>query len=201
MLRLIGRVPNKFYVAVSGGVDSMVALDFFLNGRYKPTVIHFDHGTKFGAEAHKFIKKRCIELDLPLIVKNIGRTKEKGESEEAFWREERYKFFHSLPGTIITGHHLDDVVEWWIFSSLHGQGKIIKYRNQNVIRPFLATPKSEIVSWAERKNIKYVDDPSNKDERYMRSIIRHQIMKHALRVNPGIRKVIKKKIEKENANE
>ncbi len=179
----------------------MVVLDFFLNGRYKPTVVHFDHGTKFGTRAHEFISKRCRELDLPLIVKNIGRQREKGESEEAYWKEERYRFFNSLPGTIITAHHLDDAVEWWIFSSLHGRGKIIKYQNKNVIRPFLSTPKSEFVSWAKRKNVKYVDDPSNEDERYMRSIVRHKILPEALRVNPGIRKVIRKKIEKENANE
>jgi len=199
-LRLLGKIPNKFYLAASGGVDSMVALDFFLNGRYKPTVIHFDHGTKYSVDAHKFISERCRELDLPLIVNNIGRPKEKGESEEAYWREERYRFFGTLPGPIVTAHHLDDAVEWWIFSSLHGQGKLIKYQNKNVIRPFLLTPKSEIISWAERKKVKYVDDPSNDDERYMRSIIRHKIMPEVLRVNPGIRTVIRKKIVKENAS-
>ena len=198
MIRLLNKIPNKFFIACSGGVDSMVALDFFINGKYKPAVLNFDHGTEFGDKAREFLRKRCKELDIPILIKKISREKGRDESTEEYWRTERYRFFNSLPAEVVTAHHLDDVVEWYIFSSLHGQGKIIPYRNGNVIRPFLMTPKSEILSWAERKNIQYLDDPSNEDERYMRSIVRHKIMKHALRINPGLRTVIRKKVEAEN---
>lgn len=199
MIRLLGKIPNSFFIACSGGVDSMVALDFLINGKYKPTVLNFDHDTDFGKEASGFLRKRCRELGIPIIVSKIGRERESGESMEEYWRTERYQFFGSLPGKVITAHHLDDAAEWWVFSSLHGQGKIIPYQHGNVIRPFLLTPKSEILSWAERKGVKYVEDPSNKDEKYMRSIVRHKIMKHAFIVNPGLRTVVKKKIEEENS--
>lgn len=176
----------------------MVALDFFLNGRYKPTVLNFDHDTEFGDTARKFLRKKCHELDIPLIVNKIGRDKRADESQEEYWRNERYLFFSNIPGTIITAHHLDDAAEWWVFSSLHGQSKIIPYRRENVIRPFLLTPKSEITAWAKDKKVEYLNDPSNKDEKYMRSIIRHKIMDHAYIVNPGLRTVVSKKIKEEN---
>jgi tRNA(Ile)-lysidine synthase len=200
MIRLLGKIPENFYLACSGGVDSMVALDFFLTGRYKPTVINFDHGTEFGDESRKFLRKRCDALGLPLIVNKIGDLRHPGKSIEEHWRDERYIFFNSIPGTIITAHHLDDAAEWWVFSSLHGQSKLIPYRRENVIRPFLLTPKSELLDWAKRKKIEFMNDPGNKDEKYMRSIIRHKIMPEAFRINPGLRKVVKKKLEEENEN-
>lgn len=178
----------------------MVALDFLLNGRYKPTVLYFDHGTKFGDECRTFLRKKCAKLEVPIIINKIGRDKKKDESLEEYWRNERYIFFNNIPGTIITAHHLDDATEWWIFSSLHGQSKLIPYRRENVIRPFLMTPKSEIRKWAENKKVEYRNDPGNKDEKYMRSIIRHKILPEALRVNPGLRTVVRKKIKEDNAD-
>jgi len=177
----------------------MVALDFLINGKYKPIILHFDHGTEFGDKARTFVKKQCKKLGLPLVVSKISRERRKDESMEEYWRSERYNFLNSFPGEVIMAHHLDDATEWWLFSSLHGEGKIMPYRHGNVIRPFLMTPKSEILSWAKRKNVLYMDDPGNKDERYMRSIIRHQIMGPALKVNPGLRTVVRKKIEAENS--
>ena len=61
----------------------------------------------------------------------------------------------------------------------------------------LLTSKEEIWSWVDRKNVPYVTDPSNFDEKYMRSLIRKNIVPEALRVNPGLRKVMKKKVLKE----
>ena len=199
MIKLVGKIPNKVYLACSGGVDSMVALDFLINGRYKPVVLNFDHGTEFGEKAKDFLRKRCRELDIPIVVSKIGREKRPEESMEEYWRNERYGFFKCLDGKIITAHQLDDVCEFWIFSSLHGQGKVMPYQHDNVIRPFLTTPKSELISWAERKGVQYLDDPGNEDEKFMRSIVRHKIMPEALKVNPGLRTVLRKKIEAENA--
>ena len=103
----------------------MVALDFLLNGGYRPVVVHFDHGTDHGDEAKEFVRKRCKELNLKLVIGQIGRDKRKDESIEEYWRDERYSYFGKFPGKLITVHHLDDVVEWWIFSSLHGKPRLI----------------------------------------------------------------------------
>jgi len=197
VIRVLGKLPNRFFFACSGGSDSMAILDFLRNGRYNPIVLNFHHGTEFGREARRFLRKKCKEFSLPFVTHSIDERHMIGESKEAFWRRNRYRFFDAFPGPIVTAHHLDDAAEWWVFSCLHGQGKLIPYQNGNVIRPFLLTPKSEILSWAERKGVEYLDDPANKDEKFMRSIIRHRIMPEALRVNPGLHKVVKKKIIKE----
>ena len=44
LIKLQGKLPRKISVAVSGGVDSMVALDF-LKRNHVVTVLHYNHGT------------------------------------------------------------------------------------------------------------------------------------------------------------
>ena len=194
MIRLLyNSLPSTFYVAVSGGIDSMVALDFFINGRKNVTVAHFNHGTEFGHKAEKFVINFCKDKNIPYVLGNIKDDRHPGFSQEEHWRNERHNFFYSLNGYVVNAHHLDDAVEWWIFSSLHGKGKLIPYSNKNIIRPFLTTSKESIINWSKNKNVPFMDDPSNKDEKFMRSIIRNKIVPEALRVNPGLRKVIYKK--------
>lgn len=176
----------------------MVALDFLVNGRKSPRVAHFDHGTQFGDKAFKFVMEYCDKHDIPVTSGVISDQRHPGKSQEEHWRDERYRFFHSLDDIVITGQHLDDATEWWLFSSMHGEGKVMPLRNRNVTRPFLTTPRAELEAWATKRGVPWLDDPGNNDRKYMRSIIRHDIMPHALRVNPGLRTVVRKKLEAEH---
>jgi tRNA(Ile)-lysidine synthase len=196
MIKILGSLPKKVYVACSGGSDSMAILDFLVRGKREVTVAHFNHNTPFGRFAEKFVKGYCRKNNIKLVVGQIQREKLDKESWEEYWRNERYRFFESLDGPVITAHHLDDVVEWWTFTSFHGNPRLIPYQNNKTIRPFLSTSKEEIWNWVDRKSVPYVTDPGNFDEKYMRSLIRKNIIPEALKVNPGLRKVIKKKIEK-----
>ena len=197
MINIIGSIPNKVTVAVSGGADSMAALSFLsAHGKRDVSVAYFNHGTSFGTDSEVFIRRYCSARELPLTVGMIGNMDRGSKSTEEHWRDERIMFLEGLEGAIITGHNLDDVVEWYLFSTLHGQSKLIPYQRNNIIRPFLSTSKKELESWCDRHGVPYMNDPSNKDEKYMRSIIRHKILPEALRVNPGLATVIKKKVEK-----
>ena len=113
------------------------------------------------------------------------------------WRtsgvSKRYSFFAKVNLPIITCHHLDDAVESWVFTSMHGNPFLIPHKRDNFIRPFLITEKSELSYWAITKNVPYISDPSNNETKYQRNYIRHKMMPHVLRINPGIKKTIKKK--------
>jgi tRNA(Ile)-lysidine synthase len=125
--------------------------------------------------------------------------RESKQSPEEFWRINRYEFFDSIDvtlGPIVTAHHLDDSVETYLFSSLHGTPKVIPTHRNRVIRPFLTTPKMEFVEWCVRHTVAWADDTSNTDPKYMRNYIRHQLMPHALKVNPGLPKLVSKITEK-----
>lgn len=195
MINVLGSIPNKVAVAVSGGSDSMAVLDFLSRSNRELLVLYFNHGTEFSNDAEVFVKNYCENREIKLEVGRTTRNRYKSESQEEYWRNERYGFFSNfLDRKIITCHHLNDAIETWLFTSIHGNPRLIPYSRENFIRPFLSTEKSVLSLWCERKGVPYLEDPSNSDLSYMRNLIRHELMKSVLKVNPGIKKVIRKKV-------
>jgi tRNA(Ile)-lysidine synthase len=188
-------MPKSVTVAFSGGVDSVAVVDF-LSKKHDVTCAFFHHGTENSERAFKFVARFCTERSIPLLLGMMCNVKPKNMSYEEFWREERYEFLSTL-GPVITAHHLDDCVETYLWSSLHGKPKVPNLVRGNVIRPFLTTPKSDFVNWCERKGLDWCEDLSNEDERYTRNYIRKNLVPHALHVNPGLHKTVKKIVEKQ----
>jgi len=193
---LLGSLPNKCYLACSGGVDSMFALSFLKQVPTREvTIAFFHHGTKTSSEALAFLTEKVKDkFNVNLTVAYINLKSNAGISQEEHWRNERYKFFHKLNAPVVMAHHLDDCVETWLFGAMHGQTKTIPYSNGNVIRPFLRFRKKFIVDWCKRRNILWSEDKSNEDLKYMRNLIRHKIVPEALKVNPGLHKVVDRKV-------
>lgn len=197
MIKLQGKLPRQVWLACSGGVDSMAALDF-LSRNHQVNVLHFNHNTAHGEQAQAFVERQCAMRGVPLTVGEAKGTTPPGPSREAWWREQRYEFFDkffTLP--VITVHHLDDCVETWVFSSMHGTSKFIPYRRNHVIRPFRLTRKRDLKLWCELNNVEWIEDDSNENIHYTRNYIRHELMPHVLKVNPGIHKTIAKKVKED----
>lgn len=195
MLHLTARPSRSvcIWVACSGGSDSMAALSFFCAGGYNVRVAHVNHGTEYGSKASSLVSEYCQCHGIPFDLHTVSGGKPSDKSWEEFWRDERMAFFRSLSGDVITAHTLDDAMETWIWSSLHGSGKLIPIRNRNILRPFLLNTKSSLLNFCSRHHVPYLDDPSNSDTVFTRNLIRHDLMPVALRVNPGLGKVIRKK--------
>jgi tRNA(Ile)-lysidine synthase len=196
MINIQGKLPRTITVACSGGVDSMAAVNF-LSQNHNVNLMFYDHGTETSRDAKEFLLEEFPpnnDRNIALYIATTQGKKQKRESWEEYWRNQRYGWFHSLNTEIITCHHLDDCVENWIFSCLNGEGKIIPYRNRNVIRPFRLNKKTEFSNWCMRKDVKWIEDLSNEDTGYMRNFIRHELLPKALVVNPGLDKVIRKKV-------
>jgi tRNA(Ile)-lysidine synthase len=77
---------------------------------------------------------------------------------------------------------------------MHGQPKLPEIYRGNVVRPFLATSKEELVKWCTKHNMHWYEDTSNLDTKYMRNYVRHVAMPVVQKINPGIQKTIKKKL-------
>lgn len=194
MLKLLFSLPNQLIVALSGGVDSVAVTDF-LSRKHNVACAFFHHDTENSERAFEFVSNFCSERQLPLFVGVISKYRSKEHSMEEHWRNERYRFLESLNSTVVTAHNLDDCVETYLYGSLHGQPKVIPHVRNNIVRPFLTTPKREFVSWCERKSIAWCEDTSNQDTKYMRNYIRHEVMPRALVVNPGLSTVVRKIVE------
>lgn len=193
MIKLLVPLPKKVTIACSGGIDSMAVVDF-LRRKHEVTIAYFNHGTEHGYEAFKFVANYCTENHIPMMYGTCRSEKEKDESQEEYWRRERYDFLSGI-GPVITCHHLDDCVETYIWSSLHGTAKVVPLTRNNVLRPFLTTRKRDFINWCSVYDVPFIQDKSNDDTRYMRNYIRNEMMPHVLKVNPGIHKLVKKIVE------
>ena len=118
----------KKVLAVSGGVDSMVMLDFACH-RYSVdeiVVAHFDHGIRaHSIEDAEFVGKVASEYGVEFRMEKVALGE--GASEAAA-REQRYAFLEKVAneagGEIWTAHHLDDLVETVAINLLRGTGWI-----------------------------------------------------------------------------
>jgi len=194
MIKLLGRLPYNPVIALSGGVDSMAVADFVSRSRPVECAF-FHHGTDTSEQAEKVVSDYCQQRGWLLYKGSIVNERPDDISPEEHWRNERYAWLDKLSLDIITAHHLDDCVETYLWSTMHGTAKVIPYRRNQVIRPFLLTAKSELVAWAGRNQVPWIEDLSNKDTKYMRNYVRHMLMPSALHVNPGLAKVVARKVK------
>lgn len=206
MIEIIKKIPknNTVNVAFSGGVDSLALALYFKNKGFTTKLLHFNHCSEHSDKFETFCVNIANKLNLPIIVGNNNKEKSKKQSLEDFWRQCRYDFlFENCEnnGYIVTGHHLNDAVETWIWSSLNGEGKLIQEhkvlknctKTCNIIRPFLLNKKQKLEEYVNYHNIESIYDDSNSDNKYTRNYIRNVMMEHVKFVNPGIEKVIYKK--------
>lgn len=194
MIKMLMKIPNDIGIAFSGGVDSLAIAHFLKRGKKNVTLFHFNHGCEYSNE----IEEKCCELAESLGLEIIiGRFQGDGRklSLEDKWRRARYNFLRSFDMKIITGHHLDDAVETYVFTSLHGTVRMIPVESGNIIRPFLITEKSEFEKYCKINNLQWVDDPYNRKMSLMRNYMRSNVMKHLYHINPGLKTVIRKKYQ------
>ena len=120
---------NRFYVALSGGMDSVVLLHQFANNPvYQHTLeaIHVNHGLSPNAKDwENFCAELCESWNIPFRAVQITVEPEVGESLEAVARTRRYAVFKELlqaDEALLTGHHQDDQAETVLLQLIRGAG-------------------------------------------------------------------------------
>jgi len=183
-------------IAVSGGVDSMVAASVFKKYKYPVTVIHcnFQLRKKDSDDDALLVKKWATKNKVPHISKKFTVKKIKGDSLQMTARNLRYEWFQQVAAEkkfqyIITAHHLNDSIETSLMNIIRGTGinglTGIPSRNGNVLRPMLDISREEIEEYATRNKIEWRLDKSNLTTKYKRNSIRHQLIPILLNYNPN----------------
>ena len=184
--------PEHFYVACSGGVDSMALLSFVSRSRKKFTVIHFNHGTPEANRYQGFVQRYCQKHSIPLLLSRCAAYSDTRMSAELYWAEQRHNYFSSLNAPVMLAHHLNDASETWLMSCLNGKPHVMSWATRNCIRPLLLTPKDNLIAWCITHQVPWVEDLSNQENGCQRNLIRNELMPKALKVNPGLLTVVKK---------
>lgn len=194
MFHLACKIPAEIVVAVSGGPDSQALLSFCQQGRRKITVLHVDHKTPHAVDARTLVESYCQKHHLNLVVREVS-----GNSwSELEWRNERlqfYKEFTSRGLYVATGHQCDDLIEWYLFTAIHGKAQYMTSIDEEhkLIKPFLYTEKSKLIEWCKTHDVPYIIDPTNEFGSNARAILRREVIPALLKVHPGLKTSIKNK--------
>lgn len=206
MNRLIYNTIKKFnmisagdtvLLAVSGGADSMLMLDYFYNHKesfnISIKVAHVEHGIRGqdSLDDADFVKdycyKRGIEFHI-LSIDAVAEAKKAGMSVEEYSRMRRYEFFESVEcDKIATAHNLTDNVETVIFRMARGTGikgvcGIPAVRGK-IIRPLIEVTSESIREYCICNDISYRTDSTNADNTYTRNKIRNDILPLLKKIN------------------
>lgn len=202
MLKRLNR-ELTYYIAFSGGVDSVVLTHYLLSKGVNVKLLYIDHLDNWSKTEMLFARQFSNRYNLKLKIYSIEREPMIGDSKEAIWSKERDAIYQQMDYVVLTGHHLDDAVEWYLMTTL-GQGNpyLMNHRVGNVIRPFLITKKSDILEYAIDHKLEYLSDPSNKNNKMLRNRVRNVLLPQIEEVFPGIRKTVKNLImKKERKND
>lgn len=176
-------------LAVSGGVDSMVLFDVLVKTPGLELVAaHFDHGIRPDSDSDTYLV-RSVAMSHNVLFET-AKAELGPETSEDTARKARYSFLRHIckkhnADAIITAHHQDDVLETAIINLQRGTGwrGLASLRSTNeIIRPLLHAPKTELVAYAKLHAIRWREDSTNTDERYARNYIRHRLLTNAPQV-------------------
>ncbi len=182
---------TKYVAAISGGVDSVVLLDMLVKGGDEVIVAHVEHGIRDDSpDDARFVRALAKKYGCQYEEKslNLGSA-----ASEQTAREARYKFLFSLAkkhqAAIATAHHGDDLAETIAINLTRGTGwrGLAVLNRQGIYRPLLPYPKADLYEYAVKNHLEWVEDKTNRDQRYLRNRIRMQLRP---RLSPQMRKML-----------
>lgn len=194
IIKIIGS-NYRILVGFSGGLDSTVLLHALVTLRQTTIpklnirAIYIHHGLNQKANDWAIhCQQVCFDLQVDFFSRYICIDKIK-KGTEASARNARYQTFREvlLQGEIIvTAQHLDDQVETFLLALKRGSGPAglssmpisIPFANSYLIRPLLLFSRQQLVLYAQKKVLSWVEDDSNRNQRYDRNFLRLSIIPH-----------------------
>ncbi len=189
---------DRVVVGISGGPDSVGLLH--LLQALRPVwalhlhLAHLDHGLR-KASGRDAELVRCLgqRLSLPSTIErcDVGaRCAREGWSLEDGARRVRYQFLLDVARReratrVVLAHTADDQAETVLMRLIRGAGLLglgaMPFARPLgggiwVVRPLLEVWRTDLMTYLRKASIPYVDDPTNRDPRFLRNRIRHQLL-------------------------
>ena len=180
---------SRIAVAFSGGLDSSVLLHSLVSipeFKEKVFAIHVNHGLSPNSKSWiKHCEKFCSGLGVNFIPLTIEL--ENSKTNENILRKARYEALFSClkQGDVLcTAHHQDDHIETILFRILRGTGikglaGIEKYSQMegiDLIRPLISYSKKDLLDYADKFEVNWIEDESNEDLSISRNFIRKKVI-------------------------
>ncbi len=206
---------SPILVGVSGGRDSVVLCDLYHQAKINFVIAHCNFGLRAeeSNEDEQFVIELANKYQVQLFKTNIQTKKlatEMGISIQMSAREQRVKWFKELCKKYgfeyyATAHHSDDAIETYLINQIRGTGisglhGILPQQGQ-LIHPLLFASRNDITEYAKNNNLTWREDSSNKQTKYLRNKIRHQVIPLLQEINPGIKNTFIENMKRIHASE
>lgn len=203
------KTDDTVLIGLSGGPDSVF---LFHNLRKLKEIISFNlyashinhlYRGKDAQNDENFVRDLCDVYGITLFVKrkHAGEyAKELKVTEEEAGRILRYNFFKSNlnevgGGIVAVAHNLNDQAETVLQRIIRGSGidglSAMSFKTDNLIRPMLNVPKSEVINYLHVNNYEYCIDKTNLQDIYGRNKIRLNLIPFLEKnFNPNIKNAL-----------
>jgi tRNA(Ile)-lysidine synthase len=192
-------------VGLSGGVDSVVLLKLLSSLRsrlrFTLTAVHVNHGLSGNAPGWgAFCTALCKRWKIALTVERVAVQKGR-HGIEAEARTSRYQAFSRCAADfMLLAHHLDDQTETLMLQLLRGAGVRglagMREVGRNaqlpvpVVRPLLAISRADILRYARRHRLSWIEDESNEEIALRRNFLRHRVFPEIEKKYPAYREAL-----------
>lgn len=199
---------DNVLIGLSGGPDSVFLFHNLIKLKERLSfnlyASHINHMYR-GIDAQHdedFVKDICSKYGIKLFIKrkHAGEYAKKLKvTEEEAGRILRYNFFkenlNEIGGGIIAvAHNLNDQAETVLQRIIRGSGidglSAMSLKKDNLIRPMLNVPKSEILTYLQENNYEYCIDKTNLHDIYGRNKIRLNLIPYLEKFNPNIQNTL-----------
>jgi len=184
---------DRVGVGVSGGADSMGLLSFLHSiseqAGFSIVAVHVNHNLRKTAKRDaRFVANFCRDNKIQYIGMTADVSAFATQNKlgiEAAARIKRYEAFEAAIKRakltkFATAHHQGDQAETILMHIFRGSGiggaSGMSPSRGVYIRPFLETPKPEIVAHNYRMQVPNIEDETNADNAFRRNFLRNEIM-------------------------
>jgi tRNA(Ile)-lysidine synthase len=186
----------RVLVAVSGGPDSMALLHVLSLLRGKLAFGLFAHGVDHGLREASAAELDLAEnfarsLDVPFARTRVSVSPGgnlQARARAARWDALRTAASRAGAARIATGHHADDRAETLLMRLVRGTGleglAVLPPLDGDRIRPFYRARRSDVEAHVSRHRVPFALDPSNRDPRFLRTRVRHELLPVLERLSP-----------------
>jgi tRNA(Ile)-lysidine synthase len=193
LLQVIEKAPptGRFLLALSGGVDSVALLDALAAIRpsllpARLVAVHVNHQLHPQAAVWAdYCQQLCDSPNIALDIITVEVSNAGGP--EASARQARYDAIAVImePGDVLlSAHHLDDQSETLLLNLMRGSGLrglagmplLRPFAGGWLMRPLLACSRQQLLDYARKRGLEWIDDPSNLDESLDRNFVRHSVI-------------------------
>ncbi|CCV64972.1 tRNA(Ile)-lysidine synthase [Alteracholeplasma palmae J233] len=178
---------TPYLISVSGGVDSMVLLDYLYKEGYSLKVVHFNHLKRKESILDKsLVESYCKNNNIDFYYFELHLDNKDFQNQA---RKLRKKYLLEVAkknqiNHIITAHHLDDLAET-IFMKISRGSSLLGYSGMSAsytvddityLKPLLYTPKDDLIRYSKKNLVTYLEDRTNSEDHYFRNRVRHHII-------------------------